>query len=593
MGNAISPYTSTVELISGQPGGGWGGSIPTIPPVIGSIPLLLNLTSAGRVDFYLLNSELTAAGTHKFYVCRTHGTAGAVSVDYLTTGDTHTQQSGTLTWADGDASLQSIEIIIDPSDVTTHNSSGLGEHRIVMTLSNPTNGLALQRLSNTRAYGIIDDGSMIADDTNAWFTDFDAGVDGVGTTASPFNNFDSLRVAQDGSHKRYCYGKGTQVPADSVTGSIIGINLDPSGISLSGTSETDRTYFMAWPGFTWDVDGDGGLDTAGFYSDTDADYITFKGIGFSNLDTSSLGTITAQCFAWWFRTSNVAPVIEHCTIDGIISGATSGTAAVYDDGNSIGLNLWRSSFSNISKVNLSQPNAYEKYDGGSAYIQSCTFNECHVYQKDSPENGETGMTLRHNITTNTFRLSGLGTNNQGNYHVVQGNLIDGALTSDVMNLRFDGTGTEGVEGIKHWVVGNIFKDCGSDSSTFLPLNSQDTASDFILFNNIWYQGTGVSRFSDDGGTDGIDKVEYMDYDHAYNISLAGSQLWRLDPESYATVLALQTGTPFEANITEGDPLFTNIGAYDVTLGGGSPCLATGVTNTDKGVYITGDEQLGA
>ena len=69
-------------------------SAAIIPPG-GSIPLRLNLSTPGRVGFYVDYSELDTIGTHIFYVCRTHGTEGTVSVGYKTFGDNHSNTAGT------------------------------------------------------------------------------------------------------------------------------------------------------------------------------------------------------------------------------------------------------------------------------------------------------------------------------------------------------------------------------------------------------------------------------------------------------------------------------------------------------------------
>jgi hypothetical protein len=47
---------------------------------------------------------------------------------------------------------------------------------------------------------------------------------------------------------------------------------------------------------------------------------------------------------------------------------------------------------------------------------------------------------------------------------------------------------------------------------------------------------------------------------------------------------------FAGNDTTGDPLFSD-GA--LSLGLSSPCLGTGVAGTDKGIYLTGVEIIGA
>ena len=75
------------------------------------------------------------------------GSSGAVSVDYATSngsaiapGD-YTARSGTLTWAAGDVSTKTFTIPIS-------NDAQLENNEIVnLTLSNPTGGAALQRLS--------------------------------------------------------------------------------------------------------------------------------------------------------------------------------------------------------------------------------------------------------------------------------------------------------------------------------------------------------------------------------------------------------------------------------------------------------------
>ena len=118
-------------------------SYPKPPPVSGGASLSLVISTPGRIGFYCDYSELSDAGTHTFYICRTHGTAGTVSVNYSTAGDTHTAVSDTLTWLDGEADIKTVTVPVSASDLSVHAAAGLGEHRIILSLSNPLGGAVL------------------------------------------------------------------------------------------------------------------------------------------------------------------------------------------------------------------------------------------------------------------------------------------------------------------------------------------------------------------------------------------------------------------------------------------------------------------
>lgn len=553
-----------------------------------NFPLAIDLTTAGRIGFYIDYSELTTNGTHTFYVCRTHGTVGTVGVTYTTSGDTHTTVTDTFSWADGEADVKSFSVPVTAGNLVTHDGLGLGEHRIVATLSSPTGGAALHNLTHTRAYGIIDNSSMIASDANAWFVDYDAVSDGVGTAADPFNDFATLRTNQTSTSKRYCYGKGTTIPDQALTGSILGLNMDLGAGDFSGTSETARTFIMAWPGSTWTIDGSTNTDVAGFYADTVLDYVTFKNITFTDLDTTGIGGPPNQCFAVWFNIDSTAPTVENCTMDGIAAGATSSTAAIFADGAPIGLRMWRCTVSNMSKSSGGLPNAFEIFDGGSASIQRCEFNGCGIYQKDSPNTGEIGIAVRWCIMDEQIRLGGLSGNPSPNYMVVQGNLLSKTISYANPAIRLDSAGTS--VGVKPWIVGNVFNDCGHSSSFPTILSEDDEFEDHIIFNNIFYEGVGFVRLNDEGTPVGF---EFCDEDHEHNVASTGVWRWNYLGTAYLTTALFNTSESFEGNMTSGDPLFTNLATNDVTLGVGSPCIGVGVSSTDKGIFTFGFEPLGA
>jgi uncharacterized delta-60 repeat protein len=94
------------------------------------------------------------AGTVTLTVTRTGGTDGAVGVSYATTAGTagigdFTATSGTLTWADGDATEQTITVPIMDDPLVE------AEEAFAVTLSNPTGGAALGTATTTVT--IIDD----------------------------------------------------------------------------------------------------------------------------------------------------------------------------------------------------------------------------------------------------------------------------------------------------------------------------------------------------------------------------------------------------------------------------------------------------
>ena len=142
-----------------------------------SLALQLSLSDAGRIGFYIDYSELSAPGTHTFFVCRTHGTQGQVTVRYASEGDQHNVVSGLLRWNDGEADIKVVTV-----DINEKNS---GEHRMWLRLSNPTNGALLHNGQHTVAYGVIDDGTISSD---AVFYDSNAVNSGDGSLGNPFND---------------------------------------------------------------------------------------------------------------------------------------------------------------------------------------------------------------------------------------------------------------------------------------------------------------------------------------------------------------------------------------------------------------------
>jgi hypothetical protein len=556
------------------------------------VVLSMSIAGAGRLGFYYDYSELSAAGTHTFYVARTHGTTGAVSVSYATSGDTHTTVSGTLSWADGEADIKTFTAEVTSGNLSTHSSAGLGEHRIVATLSSPTGGASLHRNSVsgnwTRAYGVVDNSSMIASDSNAYFIDFDAVSNGTGTQASPYNDWYSLKTAQNGARKRYLYMKGTFTHNNDT------IDLDNSAEAMGGTSEATRVYFMAWPGNTITIQDDGTGNQNGFYSDTSgsSDYLTFKNITLDGLDNSTFG---GPGFAFRARTDNKSWTIEHCTITNEVQGQNSGQAAIYLEIQPVGFNIYNCSITNITRADGNPGVGVESYDGGTHSISSCTFeSSTGIFQKDGPASGEFGMTVRHCIfgTEANALFDNLGTNPQGQYHIFQGNLCYYVTKNVYTNIALQFGGPPGSEGSGGgpgvWMCNNVIYNSGANDGDSPAVLIDFHQSGICSWNNIWVDGFGHLRVKD-----GTSAVDFCDYDHSHNVATAGTSMWEFDPSAYTSTSSMQAGTGFEGNLTTGDPLFTSASTYDVSLGIGSPCIDSGVSGTDQGVYLIGTEQLGA
>lgn len=570
-----------------------------IPSGGSDVELTLTVPTAGRLGMYQDYSELNVPGNHVFYVNRTHGTSGQVSVDYATSGDTHTTVSGTLTWQDGEADIKTVTVPVTSGNLSTHDTAGLGEHRIVLTLSNATGGAVLHRDATsgnwTRAYGIIDSSTMIASDTNAWFFNADAGSDGTGTQASPFNTWGSLRSAQNTTKKRYIYMRGTYVPED------IWIDMDSGGASMGGSSEATRTYIMQWPGQTLTITSDAGADHRGFYSDSSGnnDYITWKNItfnGLSNINQTSNG----PGFCWRARTTNAGWTIENCSVVDHVQGQNSGQASIFLEGNPVGANVYKTLIQNPQRANGNPGVGIESYDGGTHSVTSCTFtNSTGIYQKDAPQTGEFGMTVRHCVfgpEANLF-LDNLGTNPDPTYQIVQGNIFyyytQNIYTKSALNFARGTGAASGTGGAGIWMVGNIIAGSGGNNGNNFSVLFDYHESGITVFNNIWVDGYGfMHHWGTTSGND-IEALEFLNYNHSNNVPVAGVYRWEFGADGYTTTTAFNTATGFAANHSTGDPLFNNLAGYDVTLKAGSPCIGTGVSGTDKGAYLTGAEQIGA
>lgn len=588
MGNPS--VTKSTFTLKDQGNGILGTNNPPAP--VESFPLAIDLTTAGRIGFYIDYSELATNGTHKFYAIRTHGSAGAVTVSYQSSGDTHTVASGILSWADGETDIKQVDVVISAGNLTTHDGLGLGEHRILMNLSLPTGGVVLHDGTHTRAIGVVDNATMIASDANAVFYD-SAAVGGTGTFADPYDS-EHTAMTNMGS-KRYFYGKGTTT-VDTTRG--VSIAGSPTVFVLpvptTRANEAARAYVRNWPGETWRIQGTG-TTRAGFWTESGEDYHTYKGIDFADLNASS----SSNCFGIQYRYGDSeALTIEHCTADNI-NGATGTNNSAFAPWGVISCKVWRCTTNNIQTAgdNTNANTAgVQTYLGQSISVQRCdmSLSAQGIYQKQTILD-EVSISARFNFlntTTGVFLGISGGGDPSHSYTIIQNNVFKDCTDQGISHTT---TYDDLLLGTKHAWSSNVFDGCGSGEAGAINFNEAFNAQ---IYNNIMLDCRRVWREQVDSDLLKIPGVEYADYNHDFGTTFSQTFAWRgIDYSSAAALasasLAASGYAELEGNFATSDPLFTAPLTNDYTLQGGSPCIGTGVDGTDKGIFLTGVEIVGA
>lgn len=578
-----------------------------------TVPLTLDLgsdTDNGRFSFYMMQSELTSTGTHVFWIQRTHGTNGAVTVDYASSGDTHTTVSGTLSWADNDCTLKAVQVNVPSKDP--------GDHRILMTLSNPTGGAVLHNGTDTTAFGVIDDGTIAT--SNAIFLDAYAATDGSGTEGSPYNNWTSVRNNML-STTRYVYIKNYLNPSETGSGATAPSGTgDQNHFEIKGTSasvtdrssEANRLYIRSWPGFSGGIDGtkdrSGGTITesttnSGFKFDDDADdqaaYITIRKLDFLNIN--STGASNQKAYGIRIKANGTAQHnrlgVERCTFNGMTSSATSSTAAVFGECQSGGTGhyVWGCTFDDQLNDNGGDTQwGIEYFHGRNIQCHKNTFStSCRgIYEKETPTALEVGYHLSHNLfNVGVMEFSSQAARTFTNYHLIQGNLWDSATTptGETQPIRFDGSATAGGPHNRVWITNNVLYDRQPEviRTRGVIIDAPIEVQNAILFNNIVQDHRVMTRFD-------VASNEPLYQDHnCYFQDTQSGNYFEYNGASYASLAAHVAGTTFDDNSIDTDPQFTNPAGDDFTLGGSSPCTDAGLSGTDMGLYLTGDEKPGS
>ena len=553
-------------------------SAAIIPPG-GSIPLRLNLSTPGRVGFYVDYSELDTIGTHIFYVCRTHGTEGTVSVGYKTFGDNHSNTAGTLTWGNGEADVKSFTVNV--------NSKGPGDHRIFAQLTNPTGGVALHHGDHTIAHGVIDDDSI--QEANAIFMDASSNTAGDGTRDNPYNDWITVRNNLSQS-TRYVYIKGffnTSNSIDAPTGVGDGWHAELRNVGHR-TSENERLYIRSWPGFDGGIDGNGSTNMCGFKMEDGGSYVTFRKLTFKNLANSAPGS--NKCY---FLRTDSRSVFNHdhitcesLEVDGVVAGQVAATAGWYSEGYCLGYKMWRCNLQNLSQSDLSQMWGFESYSAAAVSIQRCTFGKmCEgVYEKQPPSiSGQVGFTIRFNYFDTGFtRFSSQGALPMTNWGIVQSNIFHNPIEPPMRHFRT----SPASDSQKRWIVGNVIHNWQHGTLGAVWMNAPEFRNT-TAFNNIFHKVRVAYRYDDDQLT----APEFSNFNHFYNGS--SGLIYRFDSGEYNALDSLRSAKKYELSSEESEPLFENAQLGDFRLSSQSPCKNSGISGTDKGVYLTGVEIIGA
>jgi hypothetical protein len=541
----------------------------------------ISLSSPGRVGFYVDYSELDSVGEHTFYVCRTHGTDGIVSVDFASFGDLHNSVTGTITWADGFSDVKSFKVSV--------GSKSSGDHRIYVQLANSSGGVVLHNGVKTIAYGVIDDGTVPID-ADAVFFDTAAASGGTGKSVSPYNTYADA-LANLGT-KRYLCGRGTITPYASIaTDGRTGVEvLDGVPVPPTRTSEETRLYIQAWAGSRLIVDGASVANRFGFYTKTGESFHTYRNIDFTALDTTA--NTNADCCAIFYHSGGSTDItIELCTADDINGGAGSNTAP-YMLWNGDGLKVWRCTSNNIQIAgdNTNQNTAGILYfTTTNISIQRCEFtNSANAGYFKRMEGGIVPTVRFCKIKTANGLRYGFGSAfGLPDYGIVQSNLFKNCNVYQAIQHTGASVNQQG----KNWICNNVFDSCGGGDSG--AIRSVDTYNHQI-FNNVFINCLRAWEMREavvfQSTADGL-QVEYADYNHVFG---SIRDLYRYLSIKYADLNVLQNETGFGLNDIIGiDPLFENPMIDDYSYKSGSPCIGTGVGGTNKGLYLLGVEKIGA
>lgn len=551
-------------------------------------PVRLKLPGAGRLGFYIDYSELDDVGTHTFYVTRTHGSSGVVGCTWTAYDSINGSElgKGTLRWENESLDIKafSVDVLEKP----------VGDSRIFVLLSDATGGAELHHGDNTVAYGIIEDGTLT--DENSLFIDAESKSNGDGSYEKPFNNWYSARDAVTLA-TRTIFIKGMMIPdgTDKTGGSDTSCFLLTANMG-GRTSETQRLVIRNWPGFSGGIDGGGQNHCTGFFIDgrlstNNLEYITFRNLNATRLDNSLRNHFSHPCY--FLRTKGDSGSVvgkitaEKINIDGIVSGANAAIASWFSE-NCSNLKMWRWNVANTSHVGKEyELNTFECYRTDNVSIQRCTIERTAggIYQKEGfVDEAKVGMSVRFNHLKGAYvRFSTQGNRKAQDFSIVQSNIFDDAHRRHISGpLRFDMNSTSSHTS-SHVISNNIFYNY--DFSTYADITFGNYGyHGVVIYNNIHYKSKRPLTFNK-----GVSPAAYIDFNH-YEYSAGTPPTFRYLSRDDVSLKFLKDKTSFFENSSVGN-LSIDKNTWRVT--NSSRIFNSGLNNTNKGIYLVGNERIGS
>lgn len=272
-------------------------------------------------------------------------------------------------------------------------------------------------------------------------------------------------------------------------------------------------------------------------------------------------------------------------------GGNTGAFALWGVGQ--GCNVWRCTATDLANWDSVEaaPDNYNhnvagvySYGGIGIHVERCTFSvaEHGVFQKSINTLFDASATVRFCHFDNCYIEYG-NTGSGGashSYTIVQSNLFD-MTTRANLGYFHDTENSSSIGADCGWLFGNIFKGCSA--ALYVRL-----ANELMPINNVMLDCSLVVQEYIDYSAFGVD-YKFWDFNHTYN-----SGGYRHRNQDYTDAADWNSSFPaFAANDVDSDPLFTDSANGDFTTQMGSPLLTNGIDGTDKGLYFTGIEVIGA
>lgn len=426
-------------------------------------------------------------------------------------------------------------------------------------------------LARVRNNVIMNPTASEAINDNAVFIATD-GVDAAdrGTQIAPYATFEYAQANIGGIRDRHFYFRGGTYDEAWMSGGVNGIH-----VTLSGVDINDQVIVEPFLTETaiYDLQGVSGTSKVGFYLNNRS-WVTIRGMELTKTMGSALYTKNG--------TTDITFDSCYChDIDGV-TGTNVGGARLDGVTRATVINC---KFHTIRVGGTTNANAagVHGYGGEDCFIENNTIYDAYngVFHKLST--GNIGYLIKLNLIYNVNRgvyydVQGGGSPPHKNQRVTQ-NIIKDTDVALFMNAK----GASGANDI--WDVWNNVVDDFRIGLVMENLTNGDFWNNIFLSGaNRSYQDSIIHRSTSSFASDNqlFFNAQSFEYDQ-----FGGSSA------SYSTLAAWQSGQSQDANSDIGDPLFDDRANNDYHLGDGSPAIGTGKGGVDMGIYLTGNETIGA